>query len=193
MDTRADRVGADEGRSIACQTVHKAFYAAMITARHEPGSALTIRGNADDMAVSPMPVWQAVRRPVSVGALSMHSTWRVSVSNLTRTSFSQVRSAGYLVERALASCAIWRVYPEEINPMYLIDEELDQGIRDADTQRDKPFMRRVVGRIGTSLVADRHQELCAASEARHDDALRLDIHAGMEAFGFELFGTAARF
>ncbi len=212
-----------EERPIAYENVFKALHAAIITGHYEPGKTLTIRGIADDMAVSPMPVREAVRRLVSIGALSMDSSRRVSVSNLTRESFNEVCSARYLIEPALASQAMDRIGREEIRRMYLIDKALDQSIHAGDAVRYSqknwefhftlynasgsqvllgfaeslwlrfgPFMRMVVGRIGTYLVADRHQEILAALETRNDDALReavrLDIYDGMEAIGGELFG-----
>ena len=121
-------------RKITHETVYDSLYASIISGHFEPGKALTIRGLAQELGVSPMPVREAISRLVALGALE-----------------------------------IW----------------LQFG----------PFMRIVLGRLGTSLLVDQH--VSAINALRNNDeqalreAIRLDIYDGMDRIGLELLGHAS--
>ena len=223
MENNSHNTPASSDRGIAYEQVFNKLYHSIITGRYEPGLTLTIRGLADEMSVSPMPVREAVRRLVTLGALTMHSTRRVSVSNLTEESFAEVCAARYMLEPELAVRAMPYQRLSQLKQMYKFDEEIDEAILAGDAERYSlknwefhfslynssksyifvglveslwlkfgPFMRTVVGRVGTTLVVDQHKEIMAALEDKNEKALRqavsLDIHDGMEAIGRELFG-----
>jgi DNA-binding transcriptional regulator YhcF (GntR family) len=64
-----------------------------------PGAAVTLRGLAEDLGVSPMPVREAVRRLLASGALDLQDNRRVVVPPMTRERFDQILFA----RRALVS------------------------------------------------------------------------------------------
>ncbi len=210
-------------RTITYETVYQQLYRAIITGHYDPGHSLTIRGLAEELGVSPMPVREAVRRLVALGALEMRSTRRVTVSSLTQTRFNEICAARTLLEPELAAQALPRVTASTIARLRATDQDIDRAIETGDAEsyshknwefhfglyrmsqsdvfiglveslwlRFGPFMRMVVGRIGTSLVVDQHHQMLRALKDQDEqslrEAVRLDIFDGMQAIGTELFG-----
>jgi len=221
---RHQPIQTDSGeRTIAYERVYHELYTAIISGHYAPGQSLTIRGLAEELGMSPMPVREAVRRLVAMGALEMRTTRRVAVCSLTESSFHEICKARKLLEPELAAQALPQVTTKLITRLRAIDQKIDQAIESGDADRYSysnwefhftlyrlshsdlfldlvetlwlrfgPFMRVVVGRIGTSLVVDQHQQMLQALEHKDEtglrEAVRLDICDGMQAIGDELFG-----
>tara|TARA_B100001939_G_scaffold109263_2_gene94407 strand:+ start:5593 stop:6315 length:723 start_codon:yes stop_codon:yes gene_type:complete len=218
---------APPDRQITYETVYDSLYHRIITGRLKPGKTLTIRGLAEDMNVSPMPVREAVRRLVAVGALEMQNTRRVAVSRMTEERFSEIVKARTLLEPELAARALDHTDKSLIQQLKDIDAEVDEALArgDADNYSLKnwefhftlyhaarapilmrlveslwlqfgPFMRTVVGRMGTSTIVDQHHNTLDALKNRDEtalrEAIRLDIYDGMDSIGQELLGHKAR-
>ena len=213
-------------RKITYERVYESLYNSIMTGRFEPGKTLTIRGLAEDLDVSPMPVRESIRRLVALGALEIRSTRRVAVATMTEERYREIVTTRILLEPEISARAIANNTPALIKKLVTIDNEievaLDKG--DADTYCLKnwqfhftlyqaadcpimlrliesiwlqfgPFMRIIVGRLGTSYVIDQHINAIHALESGNEqalrDAIRQDIYDGMDRIGEKLLGHTA--
>lgn len=202
-------------RVIAHEETYKALYYAIITGRFEPGKTLTIRGMAQQLGYSPMPVRESVRRLVALGALEMRNTRRISVAPMTKERFEEIWSARVLLEPEIAARALPHANKSLIRELQRIDAEVGEAMVRGDPDKYclknwefhftlyrasdcpiilrliesvwlqfGPFMRMVIGRLGTSLTVDHHVKAIEAlkkkDEAALREAIRLDIQDGME-------------
>jgi DNA-binding GntR family transcriptional regulator len=114
------------------ERVYRRVRDAIAAGRFAPGVALTIRGIAEELGVSPMPAREAIRRLVAERALEMHENRRVSVPRMTRARFDELVTARTLLEpeaavRALPHCD--RALVEEIRA---IDNRIDTALAEGD-------------------------------------------------------------
>jgi DNA-binding GntR family transcriptional regulator len=99
-----------------------------------PGSAVTLRGLADDLGVSPMPVREAVRRLIAAGALDLQDNRRVQVPDMTRERFDQILFARRALEPELAARALAHLTTADIDAIEEIDERIDHCMKSGDTE-----------------------------------------------------------
>lgn len=210
-------------RKITHETVYDSLYASIISGHFEPGKTLTIRGLAEELGVSAMPVREAIRRLVALGALEMRSTRRVGVAKMTEERYREIVATRTLLEPEIAARALKNCNDELIEKLVKIDGEIASamGKGDPDVYSLKnrefhftlyeaadcpimlrliesiwlqfgPFMRIVLGRLGTSLIEDQHISAVTALKNKDEQALReairLDIYDGMDRIGLELLG-----
>jgi len=189
--------------------------------QYTTGKVLTIRGLAEELGCSAMPVRESVRRLVALGALEMQSTRRISVARMTNERFQEILAARTLLEPEISARALPKVNRTLIRTMQRIDYELSEAIEkgDPDMYSQKnwefhftlyraaecpilmrliesvwlqfgPFMRMVIGRLGTTYQVDQHQKAVEAlkkkDEAALREAIRLDIRDGMERIALDL-------
>ena len=213
-------ITADEipDRKIAHEETYKTLYHAIITGNLEPGKVLTIRGMAEQLGCSPMPVREAVRRLVALGALEMQNTRRLSVARLTKERLQEIWSVRTLLEPEIAARALVHTNEDLIRKLEQIDNKINEAMDEGDSGKYclknwefhftlyrasecpiilrliesvwlqfGPFMRKVIGRLGTSLLVDQHELAIEAlwnkDEAALREAIRLDIQDGMERIG----------
>jgi len=122
-------------RVIAHEETYKALYDAIITGSFEPGKVLTIRGLAEGLGCSPMPVREAVRRLVALGALEMQSTRRLSVARMTKERLDEIWTARSLLEPEIAARALKHADTAMIREMKRIDDELEDAINRGDPDK----------------------------------------------------------
>lgn len=79
-----------------------------------PGEKFTLRGLADAIGVSPMPVRQAVGRLAAEGALEVTPNRAIRVPVMTRAGFEELRRIRCEIEGLAAELAAERAGPEEI-------------------------------------------------------------------------------
>jgi DNA-binding GntR family transcriptional regulator len=210
-------------RKITHETVYDSLYALIISGKFEPGKTLTIRGLAEELGVSPMPIREAIRRLVALGALEMLSTRRVTVAKMTDERYKEIVTTRTLLEPEIAARALANCNNELIKKLEAIDDEIadamENGDADAYSLKNRefhftlyeaancpimlrliesiwlqfgPFMRIVLGRLGTSLLVDQHINAVTAlknkDEAMIREAIKLDIYDGMDRIGLELLG-----
>jgi len=119
-------------RKIAHEETYKTLYYAIITGRFEPGKVLTIRGVAQQLGCSPMPVREAVRRLVALGALEMRSTRRLSVALMTRERFQEIWSARTMLEPEIAARAMPHSDKQLIRELERIDNQVAEAMKKGD-------------------------------------------------------------
>lgn len=99
-----------------------------------PGSAVTLRGLAEDMGVSPMPIREAVRRLIAERALLMQDNRRVLVPPMTQEKFEQIVFSRKILEPELAARAMDRIGPAEIREIAAHDKAVDRAMAEGDVQ-----------------------------------------------------------
>jgi len=99
-----------------------------------PGAAVTLRGLAEDMGVSPMPVREAVRRLIAERAMKMQDNRRVLVPPMTRDSFEQIVFARKTLEPELAARAMDNIGPAEVRHIAALDKAVDRAMAGGDVQ-----------------------------------------------------------
>ncbi len=97
-----------------------------------PGGAVTLRGLAEELGVSPMPVREAVRRLIAERALTMQDNRRVLVPAMTREKFEQILFAREALEPELAARALPRLTSAGIDAITQIDRRIDESMLNGD-------------------------------------------------------------
>jgi DNA-binding GntR family transcriptional regulator len=97
-----------------------------------PGAAVTLRGLAEDLGVSPMPVREAVRRLIAERALKMQDNRRVLVPPMTQDTFEQIVFARKTLEPELAARAMDHIGPAEIRHIAALDKAVDRAMAVGD-------------------------------------------------------------
>jgi DNA-binding GntR family transcriptional regulator len=97
-----------------------------------PGSPVTLRGLAEDMGVSPMPIRESVRRLIAERALEMKDNRRVLVPPMTEDKFEQIVFARRVLEPELAARAMDHIGPAEIRKIAALDKAVDRAMADDD-------------------------------------------------------------
>ena len=119
-------------------TAHERIYQALreklLFGGFRPGKAVTLRGLADDLAVSPMPVRDAVRRLTAEGALEAHGNRRVSIPTMTRERYHEISLTRSLLEPELAAMALPKVGKGDIERLIAIDNEIDACLENGDVE-----------------------------------------------------------
>lgn len=127
-----DQAGAANGT--AHEAVYRRLRERIFFGGFRPGRAVTLRGLAEELGVSPMPVREAVRRLIAERALAMQGNGRVLVPLMTRDKFEQVLFARAALEPELAARALSRLTPADIEAAALIDDEIDQTLLNGDAE-----------------------------------------------------------
>ena len=115
----ADTIGIlDATEDSKPQTAHERIYLALkerlLFGGFLPGKAVTLRGLADDLDVSPMPVRDAVRRLTAEGALESHGNRRVSIPAMTSKRYREINLTRSLLEPELAVMALPYIDQDDI-------------------------------------------------------------------------------
>jgi DNA-binding GntR family transcriptional regulator len=218
---RLDRAPGEGERELQHARVYRELREAIVTGRFVPGRPVTLRGVAEELGVSPMPVREALRQLVAERALEMFDNRRVAVPAMSPSRFAELCLARALLEPELATLALPRVTKADVEAMQALDAAIDRALARGDTgayMRQNyafhfrlyrasgssvllplveslwlqvgPFLRMVVGRLGTGYVVDRHQAAVRAIRARDEaalrDAIRADILDGQEIIGRDI-------
>lgn len=100
----------------------------------QPGRPVTLRGLAESLGVSPMPVREAVRRLIALGALELHDNRRVSVPAMTARKFDEIVFARLALEPELAVRAMPRIGETELCAIMAIDEAIEVAMQNGDPE-----------------------------------------------------------
>jgi DNA-binding GntR family transcriptional regulator len=136
--TASDRSGILPPGPHLAQTTHEGVFRQLrdriLFGGIRPGAAVTLRGLAEDLGVSPMPVREAVRRLIASGALELQDNRRVVVPPMTRERFGQILFARRALEPELAARALESLSAADIAIIEDIDERIDQTMKSGDTE-----------------------------------------------------------
>ncbi|MBX2884275.1 MAG: GntR family transcriptional regulator [Granulosicoccus sp.] len=137
------------------QTVQSQVYSALkrslMNGDFVPGNSVTIRGLATDLAVSTMPVREALRRLTAERALTVSKTGRVSVPIMTREKLAELVRARICLEKQAAIDSVASVNDALIDKLITLNRKIDESIAREDereyliTHRDFHFSLYRVG------------------------------------------------
>ena len=124
-----------EAREPVHQWVFRGLRRAIMSGRFPPGQAVTIRGLADRMGVSAMPVREALRRLVAERALALLDNRRVRVPVMTAERFDELLAARIALETEAAARALPLIDAKRLAALHGINDGIDAAVatEDGDT------------------------------------------------------------
>jgi len=116
------------------QWVYQLLRNNLLCGRIEPGKPLTIRGLAEILHTSPMPVREALHRLACEGAVEVKNNRRVIVPQMTAEKFSELCDLRILLETHAADGALPYIKEADIATLERLDAEIDAAVdrNDAD-------------------------------------------------------------
>ncbi|NVJ97618.1 MAG: GntR family transcriptional regulator [Alphaproteobacteria bacterium] len=132
-DINFDKLDRVENET-AQEWVYRALRFAVMSGQVQPGRALTIRGIAQMLDVSAMPVREALRRLTSEGALELKSNRRIMVPDLTPAKLAELLELRIMLEVHAAERALPYVTDERLALLQELNEEQNKAFESPDPQ-----------------------------------------------------------
>jgi len=114
------------------QWVYQLLRNNLMCGRIAPGIPLTIRGLAQILQVSPMPVREALHRLACEGAVEVKNNRRIIVPSMTSEKFRELCDLRILLETHAAEGALPYVKEADIDFLQTLDGKIDQAIESDD-------------------------------------------------------------
>jgi DNA-binding GntR family transcriptional regulator len=116
------------------ERVYNRLREAILNGHFQPGRSVTLRGVAELLDVSPMPVREALRRLTAERALELFSNRRVAVPIMTITKLEEICDARVALETAAAERALAGIGEAELSHLREIDHAVNRSIDEHDVQ-----------------------------------------------------------
>ncbi len=116
------------------QWVYQLLRTNLLCGKIAPGIPLTIRGLAEVLGVSPMPVREALHRLACEGAVEAKNNRRVIVPMMTAEKFSELCELRILLEAHAAEKALPFIREQDIANLERIDTLVDQAVEQGDVE-----------------------------------------------------------
>lgn len=107
----------------------------IMTGKFVPGKAVTIRGLAEKMGTSPMPVREALRRLVAEQALQLLPNRRVTVPDMSVEKYREIAEARVALEPLAARRAFPYITDEIIQNLIATDKAVDDAIAEGNVEK----------------------------------------------------------
>ncbi len=114
------------------QWVYQLLRNNLLCGRIEPGKPLTIRGLAEILSVSPMPIREALHRLACEGAVEVKNNRRVIVPVMTAEKFSELCDLRILLETHAAEGALPYINEKDIEALEQLDNAVDEAVKRND-------------------------------------------------------------
>ena len=114
------------------ERVYNQLREAILSGQFVPGRAVTLRGIAQMLDVSPMPVREALRRLTSERALELLENRRVVVPQMTYPKLQEICDARVALECAAAARAMVGIDDAAVVRLRQLDERVNTAIRERD-------------------------------------------------------------
>ncbi len=114
--------------------VYRRLRDALITGRIVPGRAVTLRGLAQSLGVSPMPVREAIRRVSAEGGLIVGANRRVWVPDMDADRFDELVRTRTLLEPEAAVRALPHIDAARLERLHTIDDAIDTALAVGDVE-----------------------------------------------------------
>ena len=114
------------------QWVYQLLRNNLLCGRIEPGKPLTIRGLAEILDVSPMPVREALHRLACEAAVEVKNNRRVIVPLMTAEKFNELCGLRILLETHAAEGALPYIKEEDIKILETLDAKIDEAVENND-------------------------------------------------------------
>ena len=112
--------------------VYQTLRRSIMSGEMPPGVALTIRGLAEKLDVSAMPVREALHRLASEAAVEINDTRRVTVPLISPEKFNELCSLRILLETHAAQAALPYFTKAKIKKLKTLDTFVDQAYANSD-------------------------------------------------------------
>lgn len=112
--------------------VYHSLRRALMCGQISPGLPLTIRGLAEVMHVSPMPVREALHRLTCEGAVEVRDNRRVMVPQMTAARFKELYELRIVLETHAAESALPYFRPEHIDELTRLDKLVEDAFQNND-------------------------------------------------------------
>lgn len=116
------------------ERVYRELRTRLIGGRVAPGRAVTLRGLAAELGVSPMPVREAVNRLVAERALVMTPNRRISVPEMSRERFDELVTARERLEPEAARRALPFLKRPDVTRLRKIDDDLEEHLHTGNVE-----------------------------------------------------------
>lgn len=116
------------------QWVYQTLRQALLSGQIRPGFALTIRGLADVLGVSSMPVREALQRLGCEGAIEVKDNRRVIVPQMTPARLNELFSLRIVLETHAAEGALAYIREEDVRELERLDAEIDRAYKQGDME-----------------------------------------------------------
>jgi len=116
------------------QWVFRRLRRSVMAGRFPPGQAVTIRGLAEALGVSAMPVREALRRLVAERALVLLDNRRVRVPEMTARRFDELVAARVMLEVEAATRALPFVDAPALRRLHALDRASDGAVEANDVE-----------------------------------------------------------
>lgn len=121
-------------RSGVRDRVDQALREALIIGRIQPGRPVTLRGLAEELGVSPMPVREAIRGLAAEKALDVSESGRIVVPRMSRQRLSEILEARSLLEPKAAALALPHLDKEDLRRLKKVDDAIDVSLETGDVE-----------------------------------------------------------
>ena len=170
------------------QWVYQLLRNNLLCGRIKPGKPLTIRGLAEILHVSPMPVREALHRLACESAVEVKNNRRVIVPIMTAEKFSELCDLRILLETHAAEGALPYINTKNIETLEHLDGQIDAAVECGDTDQislcNQAFHRHLYSanpfQISVPLIESLWLQLGPFSRiaiARLEKAYLVDRHA----------------
>lgn len=136
--TNADEPDADDAHAPSVtvqQRVYQELRTDIMLGRIAPGAALTIRGLAERLGVSAMPIREALRRLAAEQAVELLDNRRIRIPVMSADRFDDLLAARVALETEAAERALSYVDDKIIERLEYYDSEVDAGVSTSDYDR----------------------------------------------------------
>lgn len=116
------------------QWVYQLLRTNLLCGKIAPGIPLTIRGLAESLDVSPMPVREALHRLACEGAVEVKNNRRVIVPMMTAEKFTELCELRILIETHAAEKALPYIRDNDIAKLERIDASIDESVERGDIE-----------------------------------------------------------
>ena len=114
--------------------VYRQLRHALVTGRIVPGRTVTLRGLAQSLGVSPMPVREAIRRVSAEGGLVVGANRRVWVPAMDGERYDELIRARTLLEPEAAVRALPHIDRDRLERLRDIDDSIDVALEQGDVE-----------------------------------------------------------
>lgn len=137
-----DRTGQISGEAVAEAgarspvrgRVTEALREALIIGRIQPGRPVTLRGLAEELGVSPMPVREAIRGLAAERAVDISASGRIAVPRMTEQRLSEIFEARALLEPKTSALAARHITRDHVRLLRQIDDAIDASLHSGDVE-----------------------------------------------------------
>ncbi len=121
-------------RVTVTEQVYRRLKDGLMTGRFAPGQKVAIRGLADALGASPMPIREALHRLQAEGAIEITQTGRIRIVSLTLEQLRDVRDARMALEGMLGERAAARVTSDDMAEIVAAYEAMETSVGSGDRE-----------------------------------------------------------